>query len=62
VTISYPSTTSNVGDPVKVEVTAPYTFRAIMKLGTIQLSAQTTMRLEQKPSRFTENSTPTTCP
>jgi len=66
VTISYPSTTNNIGDPVKVEVKSPYVFRVIMKLGSITLTARTTMRLEQKPTRFTENAatpyTPTTCP
>jgi len=41
-----PSPNGEVGDPVKVQVDSPYTFRAIMKLGTINLSARTTMRLE----------------
>jgi Flp pilus assembly protein TadG len=63
VDVSFPSTTSDVGDPVKVTVSSPYTFRAIMKLGTITLAARTTMRLEQKPSRFAAGAfTPTTCP
>ena len=51
------------GDPVKVTVSSPYTFRAIMKLGTITLAARTTMRLEQAPSRYASGLfTPTTCP
>ena len=63
VDISFPSTTSNVGDPVKVTVSSPYTFRAIMKLGTITLAARTTMRLERAPSRYASGLfTPTTCP
>jgi len=63
VDISFPSTTSQVGDPVKVTVSSPYTFRAIMKLGTISLSAKTTMRLEQQPSRYAAGSaSPATCP
>jgi hypothetical protein len=56
-------TGKNVGDPVKVVISSPYTFRAIMKLGTIQLKAQTTMRMEQAATRYTSGPyTPTTCP
>jgi TadE-like protein len=64
VTISFPSgsTANKVGDPVQVSVSSPYTFRAIMKLGTIQLSARTTMRLEQDAKRYQANPTPANCP
>ena len=50
VTITFPDggSSDKLGDPVKVEVSSPFTFRAIMKLGTINLKAQTTMRLEQR--------------
>jgi TadE-like protein len=66
VNITFPDGSSHnkVGDPVQVTVSSPYTFRAIMKLGTIQLSARTTMRLEQDAKRYTDSGpfTPTTCP
>ena len=41
-------TTQPIGDPVKVDVSSPYTFRAIMKLGTITSAARTTMRLDRR--------------
>ena len=63
VTISFPTGTKKISDPVKVEVTSPFTFRAIMKLGTITLAARTTMRLEQDAVRYDAGTfTPTTCP
>jgi Flp pilus assembly protein TadG len=65
VTISFPSgsTANKIGDPVKVEVSSPFTFRAIMNLGTITLKARATMRIEQDAVRYTAGSyTPTTCP
>jgi TadE-like protein len=67
VEISFPNGVGTVGEPVKVEVRSPFTFRAIMKLGTITLAARTTMRIERvglnggrryDPGSFT----PTTCP
>jgi hypothetical protein len=42
------SPNGEVGDPVKVQLDSPYTFRAIMKLGTINLRARATMRIETK--------------
>ena len=63
VDISFPNTASTFGNPVKVEVSSPYTFRAIMKLGTITLAARTTMRIERNAVRYTAGAfTPTTCP
>ena len=68
VNVTFPSAASgytgkNIGDPVKVEVSSPFTFRAIMKLGTIQLKARTTMRMEQAATRYTSGSfTPSVCP
>ena len=68
VTISFPGLSNAVGNPVRVKVESPYTFRAIMKLGTIQLAARTEMRIERapvapNPVRYTAGSfTPTTCP
>ena len=35
-----------VGTPVTVRLDAPFTFRAIMRLGQIDLSASATMRIE----------------
>jgi len=51
ITVCYPddgdaSPDGEVGDPVKVKIDAPLTFRAIMKLGTLDLSASATMRRE----------------
>jgi Flp pilus assembly protein TadG len=43
---STPPQTAAVGTPVKVTLTSPYTFRAIMKLGTLNLAARATMRIE----------------
>jgi Flp pilus assembly protein TadG len=65
VTISFPATggTKVVGDPVKVELKSPFTFRAIMKLGTLTLAARTTMRIEQDAVRYTSGSyKPAGCP
>ena len=42
-----------VGTPVRVSLATPYTFRAIMKLGTINLSGTATMRLEQDATHLT---------
>jgi Flp pilus assembly protein TadG len=64
VNISFPDGPSKFGNPVKVTVSSPYTFRAIMKLGTISLSARTTMRIERDASRYSDigDYTPGTCP
>jgi len=65
VTISFPdgASANKPGDPVKGEVTSPFTFRAIMRLGTINLTARTTMRIEQEAKRYQAGPfTPTTCP
>jgi len=61
VDISFPSTTNDVGDPVKVELAIPFTFVPILKLGTIKLTADATMRLEQKPGRYEAGKGGTTC-
>jgi TadE-like protein len=61
VNISFPSTTSEVGDPVKVELAIPFTFVPILKLGTIKLTADATMRLEQAPGRYAAGKGGTTC-
>ena len=52
VNIAFPNTTKEVGDPVKVELAIPFTFVPILKLGTIKLTADATMRLEQSPGRY----------
>jgi hypothetical protein len=63
VNISFPNTTSDVGDAVKVELAIPFTFVPILRLGTIKLTADATMRLEQKPGRYSAGmgNPPTTC-
>ena len=61
VNISFPDTTDEVGDPVKVELAIPFTFVPILKLGTIKLTADATMRLEQKPGRYAAGDGGTTC-
>jgi Flp pilus assembly protein TadG len=51
-TVCYPddgdasTTPGTVGTPVRVRLDAPFTFRAIMKLGSINLRATATMRIE----------------
>ena len=45
--ICFPDGSKGIGHPVKVRLQTPFTFRAIMKLGTINLEANATMRLEQ---------------
>ena len=51
-TVCYPDdgdTTTQAGEigtPVQVQLDAPYAFRLIMKLGTLNLSAKATMRIE----------------
>ena len=59
--ISFPSTTKDVGDPVKVELAIPFTFVPILNLGTIKLTADATMRLEQEPGRYSAGLGGTTC-
>jgi hypothetical protein len=54
VTVCFPDAGSkDVGAPVKVHLQAPFKFQAIMKLATITLGANATMRLEhsQDPLR-----------
>jgi len=60
VTISFPNGSSEVGDPVSVRISSPYTFSAIVPIGTITLSARTEMRIEQKPARYDAGTA--TCP
>ena len=48
VEVCYPNGGSkDTGDPVKVRLEADFTFVPIMEIGTIQLAADATMRLEQ---------------
>jgi hypothetical protein len=61
VDISFPVDPPAVGDPVKVELAIPFTFVPILKLGTIKLTADATMRLEQEPGRYDEGMGGTTC-
>jgi Flp pilus assembly protein TadG len=41
-----PAVPGSVGTPVRVQLDSPFTFRAIMKLGTLNLRARATMRIE----------------
>jgi Flp pilus assembly protein TadG len=56
VCVSYPNGTSNVGDPVKVQVSVTYNWMPFIgsKIGltNVNLSASSTMRLEAKPTNF----------
>jgi len=42
-------TTGQIGDPVRVTVTAPYQWIPFVGGGTLNISANATMRLEQRP-------------
>jgi hypothetical protein len=53
VKICYPNGTELAGDPVRVEITAPFTFIPILEIGTITLRSDATMRLEQRPTLIT---------
>jgi Flp pilus assembly protein TadG len=46
-----PAGTAGVGDPVTVRLTEPFQLAPIVGIGTIDLNASATMRLEQKPSQ-----------
>jgi Flp pilus assembly protein TadG len=62
VDITFPSGAGpDVGDPVKVEVYAPFRFVALLNLAQIRLGADATMRLEQKPGRYSGGLGGTTC-
>jgi len=53
VTVCYPGETPATvvrGDPVRVRLQSPFTFVPILEIGTITLSADATMRLEQPPT------------
>ena len=65
VDISFPSGASanKIGDPVKVELTTPFKLLPILGVGTLNLRAKATMRLEQDATRFTAGPyTPAACP
>jgi hypothetical protein len=64
VAISFPSGKSKSGNSVKVTISSPFTFVPILGIGTINLSAKATMRIEQDATRYlaTDTYTPGTCP
>ena len=67
VTISFPSVVAPAvpknGDPVQVTLTTPFNFLPIIGVGSMDLKAKATMRLEQKPVRYAAGSyTASTCP
>lgn len=43
---------ATVGDPVTVRLTTPFTMVPIVGVGTIDLTATATMRVEEKPTRY----------
>lgn len=46
-----------VGDPVRVEISAPFRFVPVLEIGTITLRADATLRLEQRPTLITSKKT-----
>jgi Flp pilus assembly protein TadG len=54
VCISFPTGTSNVGDPVEVTVTATYNWLSVLGLGVTStaLTGRSTMRLEAEPTNY----------
>jgi hypothetical protein len=52
------STPETVGAPVRVRLQAPFTFVPIVRVGTITLTADATMRLEQTPTLFSDDEDP----
>lgn len=53
VCISFPAGTSNVGDPVQVQMTSTYNWIPILQLGTSTTLVRTaTMRLEAAPTAY----------
>jgi len=61
VEVSFPNTTKEVGDPVKVKLSIKFTFVPILKLGTKKLTSDATMRLEQAPGRYSAGLGGTSC-
>jgi Flp pilus assembly protein TadG len=55
------NTTATIGDPVKVKLTAPFTFFFMNKL-SITLTGTATMRLEQVPTLFQASAGGPVCP
>jgi Flp pilus assembly protein TadG len=61
VAISFPAPsgtggTNVVGDPVKVTASTPFKILPVLKLGTLNLTADATMRMEQLPQVFAAGS------
>jgi len=62
-TVSFPSSTKNVGDPVQITVQKPFKMMPFLGVGDLTLRAKATMRLEQTPVRYDAGSyTPPPCP
>jgi len=47
-----------VGDPVTVRLTTQFSFVPIVRIGTLDLAGSATMRVEQRPSRYTAAACP----
>jgi TadE-like protein len=48
VSLCFPSGSSNVGEPVRVQLQTGFTFVPILRIGTVTLSADAEMRIEQQ--------------
>jgi hypothetical protein len=55
--VCYPNVTELAGDPVMIEVKAPFKIVPLVGLGTINLQAAATMRLERRPTLVTGETT-----
>jgi hypothetical protein len=56
VAITFPSGSQLKGDPVKVSLKAPFKLVPILGVGSINLGADATMRMEWQPTAFTSTS------
>ena len=53
VEVCHPDGTDEIGDSVKVTVSAPYSFLGILDIGTVTISGSATMRMEARPTNYT---------
>jgi len=67
VCITFPSGTSNVGDPVKVTVSTTYRWLSVLTaevpgLADTEIRGSATMRLEAAPTNYSDANNPAGCP
>ena len=53
VEVCYPGTSATQGQPVRVRLESPFDLLPILGVGSLDLGAEATMRLEQTPTHFT---------